>query len=297
MFDPTIRVSTSGAIVETRMGDGLRVSASISRNSASMPNTATVAVYGLSDETREKIKPNVGATIEAGYRDELGITQIFAGVIQSVSTARVSSGVVTTLELSEGLIAWRDKKISRSWGAGATYGEIVRSIAADMGLSVLDMPSAMGNRYPRSFAAWGRSRAAMDRICEEARVTWSIQYGAVQILPKGRGTGKMMHVLTSENAQSPVFRKRSSADKYSASQGLVTAKEADEAGEPIGRLTHAELSVTTLLMPDINIGDAVKIDMAYTAGPYSVEAISHSIDTHSGSPWTTALSLVAAKEA
>ena len=256
---------------------GFRTAFSIEKGSSTSPNKCVVKVWNLSETTRTELSVigNV-CVLKAGYKQDIGAVQIFAGDVVQESTVRDGADWITTLELMDGLVEFRDTKISVSYGAGSSGVQVLRDIAKRFGLPMRTCPNAQDRPYPSGYAFVGRLRDAMDNVCNYLGLEWSIQQREVQIIKKGG-----------------VYQRRAAV--LSPTTGLIGSPEpegkslTDRSASP--ELQASGIRAVSLLRPDIEPGGYVNVQSKTIDGKfYRVESLTHVGDTH-GPDWHTKLTL------
>ena len=272
-------------IVGDQQLDGLRVAFDVERSATSDPGKATIVVNNLTAETRAALAPKgLRCVLKAGYTDRFG--PIFIG-----STFRVTSRIegvdwVTRIEAADGgkevaagVGAW-------SFAARSSVADAIRRIALGLGLplstgSVIapTKPTTGGGRAPSvafasSWAFAGRTSSALDRITGDFGLTWSIQDGQVQILPRATGDGSGTTLL-------------------SPSTGLVGSPErSEEVAKKPGAKAKTVVRARCLIQPGIRPEGYILLSSTDTglSGRHRVLKMKATGDTH-GQDWTMALEM------
>ena len=300
-------IRTAELIVGRSGGQGvairdLRFSFNIEKTSSETLNNSTLRIYNMNRATRALVEtPNNAVILRAGYVDDVGLKTIFVGIVRRSLTVREGTDWVTELELDDGLIAYRDSKISATFAAGASAIDVLTAVAKSFGLPVRPLPAGIQNKtYPKAFSALGRTREAMNKVCNYLGLEWSIQNQEVQIIKKG-GTAKRTAILLSSDTGmigSPAREAKTLSDKAAAKRGITTnsagvikRNKENEDGEVDQRLEVQGYKVTSLLQPTIEPGGLVQVKSeGIDSQFFRVEKLSHIGDT-GGGEWKTELSL------
>src|SRR5574343_1219053 len=82
---------------------GLRIAFSIEKGSTKTPNKCSCRIWNLASSTRKQVEliGNV-LILKAGYAEDVGQVQIFAGTVIRSLTTREGPDCVTSLELQDG---------------------------------------------------------------------------------------------------------------------------------------------------------------------------------------------------
>lgn len=280
----------------------LRFSFAIEKNSSPTPNTNTLRIWNLNDTTRSLIEtPNNAVIVKAGYTEDIGPVTVFVGIVTRSTTIREGADWITELEMADGVIAYRDSKVSISFPAGTKATTVITGIASRFGLPVKSLPAdAPTKTYPQGFSFVGRIREAMDKACRFAGMEWSIQDQEVQVINKGGVSTKVAIVLTPDTGMigSPEPEAKTMSEKAAADRGITTntagvVKKASQtdSGEVKERLEVRGYKVRSLLQPTIQPGGYVKINSRNINNQFfRVEDVKHVGDT-GGGEWITELAL------
>jgi len=183
----------------------LRIGFDIQKNVKSSPNKAVFSLYNMSPATRGNIAKGTLVTFSAGYGEMAG--NLFLGVVQRASTEKSGSDVVTKIECGDGEPSLAKVCINQNFPPGpqTTLAQIMQVLAQTMSVTTPANPQginagvAMGIpvvTFPRGFVAKGRVRDVMDALCKSHGLEWSIQNGALDIIPRGAHAGNQAIVLS-----------------------------------------------------------------------------------------------------
>lgn len=280
----------------------LRIAFSIEKGSTKSPNKCTARVWNASADTRAVMEA-VGAVmiLKAGYLDDIGASLIFTGNVTRSLTVREGPNWITELEMEDGFLEFRDKKVTLSFAAGATTTQVISKIASEFDLTVRPLPKDIAEKqYKSGFAFVGRVRDALDKACNYAGCEWSIQNREVQVLKKGGVLRQRAYLLSPETGLigSPHREHKTMTEKAAAKEnitlqqpGVRKTTKKDKDGEVQEMLMVLGYKVKTLLQPMIEPGGLVQIKSAGIDGEFfKVEEMTHKGDTH-GREWETELTL------
>lgn len=281
---------------------GLRISFSIQKGSTKSPNKATCKIWNMNPDTRAAVEVIGNVLIlKAGYAEDLGLVQIFAGEVTRALTVREGADWVTELEMQDGFSEFRDTKASISFGKGAPVLQVVQNIAAKFDLPVRPLPDDVaGKQYKDGFAFAGKARDAMDKACEHLGLEWSIQNREIQIIKKGGYFKQRAIVLSPESGLvgSPAREQKTMTEKAAAKEGITRKQKGvqvintlDEKGEPEEKLQVNGFKVKSLLQPILEPGGYVQLKSKGIDGEFlKIEELTHNGDTH-GNEWQTEITL------
>lgn len=282
----------------------LRIFFSIEKTATETLNTSTIRIYNLNADSRKLVEtPNNAVVLKAGYKDDIGARTIFVGIVRRSLTVREGPDWITELELDDGLIAYRDSKVSISFAPGSLAVNVLTQVASNFGLPVNKFPSSILNKsYPNGFSFVGRVREAMTKVCNYLGYEWSIQNQEIQVIQKG-GYLERSALLISSNTgmlDSPELEAKTMSDKLAAKQGItnksdgVTVKKSDKltasGKEPKDRLEVNGYKVRSLLQPTVLPGAVIQLKARGIDNFFKVEKVTHQGDTHGGE-WETEMNV------
>jgi hypothetical protein len=217
----------------------LRFKFRIANSDNESPNTATIRIYNLSDDTVRTITGRTPVeftrvVLQAGYVDE-GYGVIFDGTIKQFRKGK-ENAVDSYLDIlaAVGDVEYNFGICNATVAAGATLQERAQIIASQAGLKLGDSAASLtGGILPRGKVLWGMARAQMRCEANNAGASWSIQDGVVEIIPDAGYLPGEAVVLNSAT-------------------GLVGIPEQTEQG----------IRARCLLNPKLRIGGLVQIDNA-----------------------------------
>ena len=271
---------------------GLRIAFSIEKGSTKTPNKCSCRIWNLASSTRKQVEliGNV-LILKAGYAEDVGQVQIFAGTVIRSLTTREGPDWVTSLELQDGFFEFRDAKASLSFAPGATTRQVLSGIAAKFGLPIRTLPEFTDKQYPSGFAFVGRVRDAMDKVCDLAGLEWSIQGREIQVIKKGGVYKKRAIFLSPDTGMigSPEQESQTMTEKAAAKLGFTknqagvrTIQELNREGQFETMLMVNGYKVRSLLQPTIEPGGYVQVrSKSINYEFFRVETITHIGDTHS----------------
>lgn len=238
----------------------LRITFDIAKSPESSANKATFTVYNLSSETRGALGKGTLVTFSAGYGDHT--SNLFLGEVQKASTDRNGADLVTKLECADGEGALTHTILDRNFPPDTTAAQIFKACAEAMSVATAANPSGLNAgialgiprvTYPRGFKAMGAARDTMDYLCKTLGLKWSIQNGAIDIIPRGAHAGTEAVIL---NAQA----------------GLI--------GVP--SLNESTLTFSSLINPAIAPNRLIKLESVDTRinGFYKATSCKYGGDTH-----------------
>lgn len=268
----------------------LRIKFEITKDTDRNPNKSTIQIYNLQPSSRAAIeKPDVRCVLKAGYAEENGPLECYNGNVIFSWTAKEGPDIITTLELGDGAVAFRDGVVSIGYGAGVTSRQILEQIASRMGLT-LQMPGDAPSRtWANGFSSHGAARSALDRVTRGAGLSWSIQNGVLQVVRVGGTTNRTVFELAVDTGLlgSPERQRKGAGSAITTTdQATRTRRRAASATE-----RWDGWRVKSLILPTLLPNDRVKLKSAYAEGVMRIKEIRHIGDTHDGD-WVSELTLV-----
>jgi hypothetical protein len=268
----------------------VRIQFEIAKDSGEQPNVHKIRLYNLAPDTRNRIdQPDLRCLLYAGYAEEDGAILIAAGTITMAQTRFDGSDVVTELEVHDGYVEIRDTAVTLGYGPGVAATAIVRELARQMGLPLMMAQDVPDRTWQNGFSFYGPARQALHKVVQGTGLEWSIQNQTLQVVAK-RGTTRRQAVVLAADSGLRGYPQRTRAassekDKSRNGQGGTRANLVSAAQQRDG------WQVQSLLLPQINPGDLVKLESRLANGFYRADSVRHTGDTDD-EQWHTELQLV-----
>lgn len=253
LYDRRVALEVTAGGVGRRW-EGLDVAFNVEQTAGSDPNKGEFLVYNLSEDSRRLISDS-GATVRlyAGYPSTVAL--LFAGDIDEASSDREGANVVTRIVASDGGVAIRRQVVSVARSGDTPTTTVVDDILGALGLargSVAALPGAL----KQGLSTVTRAADLLDEVCASQDHRWSVQDGAVQIHPVGKGTPAPIIVL-------------------GPSSGLVgIPKRQVDRGAGDGE-TRRGVIARSLLQPGLRPGRRIRLVSEWVAGDFVVEKVKH----------------------
>jgi hypothetical protein len=234
--------------------------------------TAELEVRNLTQEHRDEILASPRRTtfveVIAGYAE--GMSLIFRGDKRKTIPVREGADWIVKITAGDGEHALRNARVGRSFASGSTVQQVVQHIADAMGVGVGNATSALRGAtlggldgvFPEGTMLYGLAAEELTRLTSSIGLTWSIQDGALQILPRGGALAREALSLGPDT-------------------GLIGAPEV------VNRRT---CNVKTLLIPGLVPGQQVVLNSDVVRGVWRISKAEYAGDTH-GPEWTASLEL------
>ena len=275
---------------------GLRVSFSIIKSLSWKTNSANIKIWNLSQAKRNLIKDfGDQVTLYAGYQDDS--TQesqlLFVGDTSTVSHIYEPPDIITVLECGDGERILNNKRVFISFGSDARARTIIKTIAGQMGLPIVEFADSDDLVYRQGYKFIGMGKDALADVAAKIGLQVSVQNNALQIIPVN-GTIKQPIIQINENTGMQGIPQRFTFKgllPYAPLQQRPNAA-ANAPKTPISR--PIGYKVNNLLNPLILPGSLIQLTSRHLnfSGQYKVDNVRHEGDTF-GPIWTTQLETVA----
>jgi hypothetical protein len=244
-----------------------RIAFRVTRTVGSEINSADVQIYGLSEQSRRRIKrPEQVAQIEAGYGDSYSVLAI-ADITRTTIEHRPPD-IITAVECGDGARALRDRKINLSFEAGASVERVLNKIADELALGVRETGVEISGVYQEGVSFSGNVGDVLNQVTRKAGIGWSIQNRNLQLLDKFNPNQSRGVLLT-------------------PTTGLIASPEPlDDPESETERQRGSGFVVRCLLNPKIVPGDRLEIKSREVEGVFRVDTVRHRGDTR-GAQWMT----------
>lgn len=269
----------------------LHITFDIEKDAEEKLNYHKIRIWNLTKETRDSIvEPDNIAVLYAGYAEEDGPLLIASGSVFFGYTYYDGADVVTELEILDGFVEVRDTVVSLGYGAGARASDIIKGIVQQMGLHLMMANDAPDRVWQNGFSYYGAARTALHKVVQGTGLEWSIQNGELQVIPKRGTTPRTAIVLAADTGLLgyPERQREGAQEK---------AKVKDQISGDNRNITSAKQQrdgwrVNSLLLPQINPGDLVKLESRTVEGWFRVDSLRHTGDWGGSGDWNTELNLV-----
>jgi len=270
----------------------LRVSFHVKKTSTTDFNTASIKVYNLNEETREKINAvDLGniVIIKAGYvGDKQEIIFVGNTVLSTINIERPN--VITTIEAQDGKIAMNQLKFSVSYAAGTFAVKILKDILGKTSLDIkhIDWTKIPDKQYKNGFCFQGDAKVLLTNVCNYLGVEWSIQNNQAKLIPVGKADTAKIIYLTPETGLigSPEKIKDDALALYGSQfRKKETIKVVGATGKKYRKSVGGGYKIKSLLQPFVEPGSVVQVKSdTINDVQFRVVEVEHVGDTH-GNDW------------
>ncbi|MEN3257780.1 hypothetical protein AAH678_02930 [Sodalis endosymbiont of Spalangia cameroni] len=289
----------------------LQIEFEIVKNADEEPNRHVLRLFNLSSETADAISiMDSVVRLSAGYVEHTGAMLAAVGVITSAITTVQDGGTVTEIEFLDGYQEMRDAALSVAYPKGTKADAALRDIAQKMNLKLVMADRLPFREFPHGYSYYGAARVALRKICGDSGLEWSIQNGELQVIKLNGYTPRRAVVLSASSGMigSPTrtriaAKEKAMTEPKSAAKGKGTQAETDaRKRQEAERRKQARQEkflkkqkkdgwvVESLLLPQVNPGDIVKVEARKITTFMRVDAVRHSGSFY-GDEWKTELNL------
>lgn len=206
-FQRDFKLIIEGIEVSTRLQDGagdrmtrqfqkavhvLRVDFDIELTKSRDANKATISIFNLSEDTRNKIsKRNGYVSLSAGYQNNL--LEIFTGDISKVTHKKDGTEFITEIKAEDGRALMSRARIALMLTFDVTFERAVDEVLSAGGFNRGNVDSAISTlrsrghkfpTYPEGITLFGKCSDMLERLFRDANLRWSLQSGQVLVLDK-----------------------------------------------------------------------------------------------------------------
>lgn len=239
-------------------------------------NSMLVSCWNLAPSTRALFEDTQNrVALTCGYAGE-ALQQVAVGDVARGATEFRHPDVIVNAECGDGLVAYRDSRVSLSYASSVSTRQVIEDIARAMRLPLRPTDANLAGSYTSGWAFVGPARSALDQVAERFGLEWSIQSEELQIANRRRPATNDV-VLVS--AQSGMIGSPERLDNLSTN--LSGDKE------------QPGVAVALLLNPAIEPGAQIALEArGFDQAQYRVRSVEHHGDTR-GYEWLTRLEVTA----
>jgi len=263
---PPLPTGYKAATQQAFIIDALRVVFKVKRTLKKEPNHSKITITNLAQTTRAQFSPGKDARVwlSAGYVGAMG--EIFQGDVtfaQSSMEGAVDS--ILELELGDGARAYKHARMTESFAPGTTRGDILRRLVAKCGLdpgNASDYYTSLTGQAVNGYSVDAPVQHSLTEVLLAEHLTWSVQAGAIQILPTKGFIARPAILLTPDS-------------------GLI---DSPKWGSPEKKGGKRTLKFKSLLQAQLVPGGRVKLESEDAKGVFILQEVEHSGDTD-GKDW------------
>lgn len=143
------------------------------------PNTSTVRIYNLSQDSRSKIKRGNHLNLEAGYGKDTGV--ILSGEIKSVRTEKSGTDRATILTVMDSHGTQNKGKYKKSFKKAVKSSVVIQSIAAAIGLKIKVLALPNDKLHKKGYNVNGRGLDAIQSLASDCGASFYFSRGFLYI--------------------------------------------------------------------------------------------------------------------
>lgn len=246
--------------------ENLRMNFKVEKTSEANPNIGSIEIYNLSRKTLAIIeKKNSAMVLKAGYENNM--TLVFSGDIAKATTDKKGPDLVTKVECGDGEATYQNADFSQSFAPGSTVSKVLNDVVGSFNATAGEIIGVKQDVFQNGITLMGSSRDHMDQLTKKQDLEWSIQDGAVTVLPRG-GASKKPAVLL--NSDTGLIGTPTRITILKSSTDPLLGEGNQEAG----------VKFKSLMNPLLKPGQLVKLDSFNVNGIFTVRKV-----THSGDNW------------
>jgi len=180
----------------------IKIAFDVGKSISSTQNYARIQIWNLTESHRNSMGKELdNITLEAGYMPPTGggnVGIIFKGQIRDVEHKREGPDIITEISCGEGDKAFRKATISKSYKAGTEVKEVVEDIYKELEKEGVDrgewkFPEDLP-KFKRPYTVCGSCKREMDTLSRSKDFYWSVQNGALEIIPSDGFVGSVILV-------------------------------------------------------------------------------------------------------
>lgn len=245
--------------------DALRVVFKVKRTLKKEPNHGKITIYNLAPATRAQFSPGKDARVwlSAGYSGALG--EIFQGDVTFAQASTATPDNLLELELGDGARAYKHARMTESFTPGTTRGDILRRLVVKCGLDPGNAPdyySSLTGQAVNGYSVDAPVSHTLTEVLAAEHLTWSVQGGAIQILPASGFIARPAVLLTPDT-------------------GLLGSPKWGSPEKKGGKRT---LKFTSVMQAQLVPGGRVRIEAEDAKGVFVLREVEFSGDTK-GTDW------------
>lgn len=263
-------------------GDGLLITdlqltfdISKSSNNKDKTNSAAIEVYNLSDESLKILDTDYPASVfSAGYRD-IGLKRLFSGEVTLVSTRKSGTDRITQIVMGSGYQALNHQLLNQLTAPGRNVKDVLEEIRkAIPGVSRgVYNGTNLSNSLIYGYPLIGTPKDMLNELSQKYSLDYQLGDDVLYVHDKERAN-------TENFGQAYVFSGTTGLIESPYRVDLQTRRSKKDEVKKQG------VQFKSLLNPDIQAGDIVKLEDTELDGFYKVDDIRHN-GSYRDTPWYT----------
>lgn len=178
-----------------------RIAFEVSKNLGKEPNKCSIKMFNLSPDTRAEVeKDPLKVTLYAGYD---GVARLlFTGDLRYAYSERNGPDIVTNLDVRDGLRAFANARMNRSYKPPITVRRVLEEAARSLGLDLppeVEQSTELKQALADGISLHGPTRDVLTRLLAPYGYGWSTQNGRLQILRDGDTRADQAFLINEDN--------------------------------------------------------------------------------------------------
>lgn len=263
-------------------GDGLLITdlqitfdISKSSNNKDKTNSAAIEVYNLSDESLKILDTDYPAAVfSAGYRD-IGLKRLFSGEVTLVSTRKSGTDRITQIVMGSGYQALNHQLLNQLTAPGRNVKDVLEEIRkAIPGVSRgVYNGTNLSNSLIYGYPLMGTPKDMLNELSQKYSLDYQLEDDVLYVHDKERAN-------TENFGQAYVFSGTTGLIESPYRVDLQTRRSKKD------KVKKQGVQFKSLLNPDIQAGDIVKLEDTELDGFYKVDDLRHN-GSYRETPWYT----------
>lgn len=243
------------------LSQGLDIEFNVRKDRSTAPNEAMVTIKNLGDSSRQFIQANKSLELYAGYDNQPAL------LAKCDITRRVTQweppDSITEIQCLDGFKALKDKRVTLGLADGATVGTAIKSIAKQMGLSlVANDQIAMQTPLKGGYTHAGTASQALDDLASIVDTSWGIVNNTLVFTKRGKALTPVKTLVISP--QNGLLAQPEVLDDTVVSERVLPKQI-----KPKG------YQLTMLLRPQLNPFDLIEVQSRFVNGLFVVDSVEH----------------------
>lgn len=302
----TVQTTASDAIDVS----GLDIEFKILRSLKPTPNRAVVTVWNMNESHRGQLlkrnKPDgpngkpvpVAVQVEAGYQGKNHV--LLSANLREVASRREGNNWKTMLSMDDGGAAVRSARFPQGgiqFTKGVPVGQVLRQACAALGVGLGNAGDfetnaevfGWGKTLPHTMTLTGSAYDGLKRVIDSIGVTFSIQNGVLQLLPKGKPFFQTAILLSPDTG---LLDSPEAAIDSTVSLGFAReARGKPGTQNPPTPKNTGILKAKAMLLPGLVPGAVVRLESLAFKGNYEISEVEYDGASWDKSRWTATMVL------
>lgn len=241
-------------------------------------DVATIDIYNLTDETKNKLKKGQFVSINAGYRELQGT--IFNGVVDSVRSYRSENDIVTTITATPNNFLYANTIVNTQFKAGITARQILDTLNKQTAFNIDIKGLGKNITYPNGKVFSNRLPNVISVLAKDTNSNVRVENSTIIFTEKGKIYSTVIN-LGAENGLVRVEKHEEKTDINGKNDIEVKTKE-NKKGEKVAenqnkqdKSKKATYTIECFLIPIVRIGQVLNINSTFFTGKLVVKEVEY----------------------